>query len=407
MRILHTSDWHLGKRLDTLSRFDEQVAVMDEIVRLADTHQVDAVLVAGDLFDTINPPIEATHLLYKTLKRLTHDGRRAVVAIAGNHDSPDRIEAPHPLAGECGIVLAGYPHSTVPALETDNGVRITRSLPGFVEITTPGCDHPLRLLLTPYANEMRLRTCLGVDDKEQALREVLRCHWLDMAQMHCDAHGVNVLMTHLFMIQQGAPLPEEPDDEKPILYVGGAQPVFTADVPQGVQYVALGHLHRRQTIDTAPCPVVYSGSPLAYSFSEANQDKYAMLVDVQPGAQAVVTPLPLTSGKRLLRQRFTSVDDAVTWLTDNQQVYVELTLVSDTYLTADDRKRLYAAHPHIVTLIPEVSHQALNPTGQRAAIDPAQSTDALFIDYFRSRNNGQEPNEQLMGLLREVLAQDE
>ena len=183
--------------------------------------------------------------------------------------------------------------------------------------------------------------------------------------------------------------------------------MFTADVPQGVQYVALGHLHRRQTIDTAPCPVVYSGSPLAYSFSEANQDKYAMLVDVQPGAQAVVTPLPLTSGKRLLRQRFTSVDDAVTWLTDNQQVYVELTLVSDTYLTADDRKRLYAAHPHIVTLIPEVSHRALNPTGQRAAIDPAQSTDALFIDYFRSRNNGQEPNEQLMGLLREVLAQDE
>ena len=98
MKILHTSDWHLGKRLEEFSRLEEQKAVMQEICEIAEREQADAVIVAGDLFDTFNPPTEAIDLLYKTLKRLTANGRRPVIAIAGNHDSPDRIEAPDPLA---------------------------------------------------------------------------------------------------------------------------------------------------------------------------------------------------------------------------------------------------------------------------------------------------------------------
>src|SRR5690554_7320792 len=103
MRLLHTGDWHLGKRLDDYSRLEEQQAVLEELIGLAEIHDVDAVLVAGDLFDTFNPPAEAVELFYKSLKKLSGDGRRPVIAIAGNHDSPDRIEAPDPLARECGI----------------------------------------------------------------------------------------------------------------------------------------------------------------------------------------------------------------------------------------------------------------------------------------------------------------
>jgi exonuclease SbcD len=404
MRILHTSDWHLGKRLDTFSRIEEQIAVMDEICQLADAHQADAVVVAGDLFDTINPPIEATQLLYKTLKRLAADGRRAVIAIAGNHDSPERIEAPDPLARECGILFAGYPNSEVLPIQLDEGIKVTRSQPGFIELQLPACDAPLRMLLTPYANETRLRTFLGNDNRENALREVLRLSWQSHADKYCDAQGVNLLMTHLFMIREGAPMPEESDDEKTILYVGGAQPIFTSDVPTAIQYVALGHLHRQQTIDNNPCPVVYSGSPLAYSFSEAEQNKYAMLVDVEPGQPAIVTPLPLTSGMKLMRKRFGAVDDAVEWLTAHQQVYVELTLVSDTYLTAEERKRLNDAHCHIVTLIPEVKNTGIDAEGHTASIDPTQSIESLFIDYFKSRNKGQEPNERLINLLKETTS---
>ena len=94
MRILHTADWHLGKKLDYYSRMAEQKEVMmEEICQVADRENVDLVIVAGDLYNTFNPPVEATELLYGTLKRLSKDGKRPVIALAGNHDSPDRIDS--------------------------------------------------------------------------------------------------------------------------------------------------------------------------------------------------------------------------------------------------------------------------------------------------------------------------
>ena len=109
MKILHTSDWHLGKRLDDFSRIGDQEAVLEEICALAQQEEADAIVIAGDLYDTFNPPAEAIELFYKTVKRLSANGQRAVIAIAGNHDSPERIEAPDPLARACGILFAGFP----------------------------------------------------------------------------------------------------------------------------------------------------------------------------------------------------------------------------------------------------------------------------------------------------------
>src|SRR5512133_365919 len=114
MKLLHTSDWHLGKYLNNFSRHEEQQEVLEEICEIAERENVNAVLIAGDLFDTYNPPTESVELFYRILKRLSANGTRAVIAIAGNHDSPERIEAPDPLARECGIIFAGYPNSRVP-----------------------------------------------------------------------------------------------------------------------------------------------------------------------------------------------------------------------------------------------------------------------------------------------------
>src|SRR5690554_4997021 len=164
MKILHTADWHLGKRLDDFSRLEEQRAVLEEIVDIAEREAVDAVVVAGDLYDSFNPSTEAIELFYKTLKRLADDGKRPVIAIAGNHDSPDRVEAPDPLARECGILFAGYPHSTPVPFTLDSGLRLTKADEGFMELQLPHNDAPLRVLLTPYANEFRLKTYLGHEE---------------------------------------------------------------------------------------------------------------------------------------------------------------------------------------------------------------------------------------------------
>jgi len=405
MKLLHTSDWHLGKRLEDFSRIEEQQAVLQEICEIADREMVDAVLVAGDLFDTFNPPTEAVDLFYRTLKRLTNNGKRPVIAIAGNHDSPDRIEAPDPLARECGIIFAGYPNSVVPSFELESGLKVIRSEEGFLELQLPGSHIPLRLLLTPYANEFRLKIYLGQENSEEELRTVLQEKWQELASKYCDENGVNVLITHLFVMKKGGVMPEEPAEEKPILHVGGAQVIYSENIPVQIQYTALGHLHRMNRVDSSPYPVYYSGSPLSYSFAEANQKKFIIVINAESGKDPEVHEIELTKGRKLLRKRAEGMEDALNWLTENQDTLVELTMVTDTYLTAQERKQLSAVHQGIVAIIPEVKCATGLLSGKKS-IDLTKKMEELFTDYFRHKNKGQEPNEEIMMLFAEILAEE-
>ncbi|OFY86678.1 MAG: exonuclease sbcCD subunit D [Bacteroidetes bacterium RIFCSPLOWO2_12_FULL_35_15] len=405
MKILHTADWHLGKRLESFSRFQEQIEVLTEICEITERENIDAVIISGDLFDTFSPPTESIELFYKTLKRLANDGKRAVIAIAGNHDSPERIEAPDPLARECGIIFAGFPNTKVVPFKLEGGINVSKSDEGFIEIYLPNISFPLRVLLTPYANEYRLKTFLGIEDPEAELRNVLSARWQEIATKYCDEKGVNILAAHLYMMKKDGVAPEEPEEEKPIS-IGGAQVIYTENIPKQVQYVALGHLHRKQLIDNIPCPIFYSSSPLAYSFSEANQEKYVIKIDMEPGKPAKYQELLLSKGRKLLRNEFNNIDTAVTWLLENQEALIELTIVSDTFLTADERKRLYNAHSGIINIIPVVTN-ASSSDDNITNIDITKGIDELFVDYFKYRNGGQTPNDRITKLFKEVLATEE
>ena len=403
MKILHTADWHLGKRLNEFSRIEEQREVLDEICCLAEEQAVDAVLIAGDLYDTFSPSNEAIELFYKTLHRLAAGGKRAVVGIAGNHDSPDRIDAPDPLARACGIILTGRPKATVKECRLESGLEVLKSEPGFIELKLPNCPYPLRLILTPYANEATMRQHLGDEDKEEELRQTLQKHWQELADAYCDDNGVNMLMAHLYFMEKGGATPEEDmEGEKPILHMGGAQAIYTENIPQQIQYGALGHLHRYQVVSKNPCPVVYSSSPIAYSFSEAHQPKFVMLIEAEPGQAVTITPIRLQKGRTLVRKEFSEMDAALQWLQENPNTFVELTLVSDTYIDAPTKKAFLKAHDGIVSIIPKITGEKEAATPQEKKINLQQSREALFRDYFRQRK-GQEPNEDLMALFREVI----
>lgn len=406
MKILHTSDWHLGKYLNYFSRHKEQEEVLQEICEIADREQVNAILIAGDLFDTYNPPSYSVELFYKTLKRLSNNGSRAVIAIAGNHDSPDRIEAPDPIARECGIIFVGYPNSLVPCISIDSGMTIEQAAEGFFSIKIPGVDKPLRIISTPYANEYRLKKFLGTENPEDELRVLLKEKWKQIADRYCDNKGVNVMISHLLFASKEGIIPEEPEDERSILHIGGAQVIYAEDIPSQIQYTALGHLHAMQTITCNPAPVVYSGSPLAYSFSEANQNKYVQIVEVYPGKDAKVSSVELKKGKRLLRKRAESIEEALMWLNDNRDALIELTMVTNNYLTVDDRRRLAEAHEGIVSLIPEIlNHESFNAANEKK-VDLTKDMESLFVDYF-VHSKCQTPNTEILALFREVLAQDE
>ena len=398
MKILHTADWHLGKRLDRFSRLEEQVLVMNEIIEIANEQHVNLVLIAGDLFDNFNPGVEATELFYKTLKRLSLNGKRPVVAISGNHDSPNLIDAPDPLARECGIILIGHPKAEVSPFEVE-GFTIINSAPGYIEIQMKNQDFPVRILHTPYANEVRLKEYFG-QNKEEGLNNVLAENWKNLADKYCDENGVNLLMAHLYMNKKGAPLLEEPEGEKPIK-IGNADLIYSDIIPAQIQYTALGHLHGCRNIGTEDKPVVYASSPLCYSFSEAGQTKYVSIIDAQPNQKVAFERIPLQNGKSLARKTFNNVETAVEWLTENQNSLVELTLESETFLTAEERKRIYQTHHGIVHLIPKVRNQEFNENELRT-VNLNQDIQSLFKDYFKSKNNGQEANEDLIDMFNEI-----
>ena len=398
MKILHTADWHLGKRLDRFSRLEEQVSVMNKIVEIADEQKVDIVIVAGDLFDNFNPSVDAVELFYKTLKRLSNNGKRPIIAIAGNHDSPNLIDAPDPLARECGIILIGHPHAKVQEFELEN-FKVLNSQEGFLELKLNQFEYPIRVIHTAYANEVRLKQYFG-EEKEKALNDTLAAHWKSIAEEFCDEKGVNILTTHLYMNKRGALLLEEPEGEKPIK-IGNADMVYSDAIPNQIQYTALGHLHGFRNIGTEEKPVVYSSSPLCYSFSEAGQTKYVSVIDAKPKDKVSFEKIELKAGRQLVRKSFDNVDETVAWLTHNPNTLVELSIESDSYLKAGDRKRIFQSHDGIIYLIPKVKNFE-NQKTDIVEIDITKDLEPLFVDYFKSRNANQEPNEDLVDLFKEI-----
>ena len=278
MRILHTADWHLGKTLEGRSRLPEQEQFLDELCEIVDQEKVDVIIMAGDAFDTVNPPASAEQLFYETLARLADKGKRQVIVIAGNHDNPDRLTAATPLAREQGITLLGSP--------TTAGVSQYIS----------SCGQQLNIAALPYPSESRLKELLEESWSEELLRAQydlrIRALFGDLTRCFSD-RAVNIAMSHIF-VAGGDPS----DSERPI-EVGGAYTVSPASLPSNAQYVALGHLHRPQTMTKANTIARYSGSPIAYSFSEAGYAKSVSLVEIHPGQPAQLNELHLRSGKPL------------------------------------------------------------------------------------------------------------
>jgi len=402
MKILHTADWHLGKKLDRFSRIEEQRAVMGEIVQIADAQKVDMVIIAGDLFDNFTPNTDAIELFYKTVKQLSLGGRRPVVAISGNHDAPKLIDAPDPLARECGIFLIGQPLALVTPIETQD-FKITHSSAGFIELQLASFPYPLRIIHTAYANEPRLREELE-GDKQLAINQFLSDKWKALAQEYCDSKGVNILTAHLFMNPKNGELLEEPEGERPIR-IGNADMIYTNAIPLQMQYTALGHLHGFKNIGSEEKPIVYASSPLCYSFSEAGEQKYVAIIEAEPNKAAHLSKIPLTQGKPLVRKQFTSIEAATSWLKENPNTWVELTLELKEYLRAEDRKRLYNTHEGIVFLIPKLLLDTEhNPSAELSLQDiNFENITPLFESYFKYKNGGIAPNQEILNLFNEAI----
>src|SRR5579875_3483843 len=303
MRILHTADWHFGKTLEGRDRIPEQRQFVDELIALCADERVDLVLMAGDVYQTVNPSADAEALFYRALDGLSAGGTRGVVVISGNHDNAERIAAARPLADKLGITLLGLPKDVLSPTSAPAGqARRVRAGMGFVELEIPGCTERAVIAAVPYPSESRLNEVLAstLDERElQANYNQRIGSWFASLASQFRPDTVKLAMSHVY-VRGGL----ESDSEVQI-QIGGAYAVEPDVFPTTAQYVALGHLHRPQAVAGARVPMRYSGSPLAYSFSEAGQTKSVVIIDALPGQPIVCREVPLTSGKPLVRWKAT------------------------------------------------------------------------------------------------------
>ena len=383
MRILHTSDWHLGRSLEQISRIEEQKEFIDFLVKTVEEQRIDLVLIAGDIFDTYNPSAAAEELFYEAVEKLNGKGRRAVVVIAGNHDNPERLCAASPLAYKNGIILLGYPGSDSGEYKTGSDIRIVASGAGWFELVVPECERHAVILTLPYPSESRLEELLSPEADESALQ----CAYSDKIgsllserALHFRDDTVNLITAHLFMLGG-----KESDSER-TLQVGGALTVDPGVLPANTHYAALGHLHRPQQMRQAACPAYYSGSPLAYSFSETEHSKAVYIVDAEPGKETGVTPVYLCCGKPL--RRWTAEEgygQALKWCEEERDpnTWVDLEIMTDRVLTTEELKRLRGLHPGILNIRPVL----LQDTEEVQDFHNRENKriDELFMDYYKSR----------------------
>jgi exonuclease SbcD len=286
MKVLHTSDWHVGKTLRGRDRSDEFEAVLGEIGDVARREDVDLVLVVGDLFDTAAPTAEAERIVYRALLDLADGGERPVVIVGGNHDNQRRLGAVRPLLD------LGSIHVQPGLAAADRG--------GVLELEAGG--DPVRVALLPFLSQrwiVKADDLMALDaDQHQGQFKARMAAVVENLTAGFDADAVNLVAAHL-MVDGGT--------------MGGgersAHTIFEYSVPSTIfpvtcSYVALGHLHRPQAVP-GPCPIRYSGSPLQLDFGETADHKTVTVVEVTAGRPASIREVPLTAGRRLRTLRGT------------------------------------------------------------------------------------------------------
>lgn len=416
MRILHTSDWHLGRTLEGRSRIPEQKEFINELSHILDTEDVDLVIIAGDIFDTYNPSAAAEELFFEALEKISSGGRRGVVVIAGNHDSPERLRAAHPLACKQGIFLLGVPGEDM-ALETTKEMveeiavskesqedmvyvpRLVDGGAGWMEIQIPNCEERVVIAALPYPSEKRLNEILTESMEERELQRAYSQRValaLQEGAKHFRRDTVNLAVSHLYVLG-GISSDSERD-----IQLGGAFVVEPSAIPKEAHYTALGHLHRFQRVSGTSSPCYYSGSPLCYSFSESNQQKQVLLVEVTSGEEAQVKAIPITSGKPMVLKRFSSYQEAYDWCRaeENQNAWLHIEIELQEALSNLQLEELNKVHQGIIyrrTILPGASLRD-EEEGKLQEISLEQQ-----FKRFVARETGAAPSQEIVNLFLALL----
>ncbi|MFC6087395.1 exonuclease SbcCD subunit D [Sphaerisporangium aureirubrum] len=363
MRLLHTSDWHLGRAFHRESLIDAQAAFVDHVIATVRSERVDAVVIAGDVYDRALPSVDAVELCGEALRRLADAGARTVL-ISGNHDSPRR------LGFGAGLIDASGVH-----LRTDPA-----------GVGRPVLIDGVAVYGIPYLEPDMVRVPWGLAERGHAAAIE---HAMGLIRADLAWRGTpSVVLAHAFVTGG-----EASDSERDIS-VGGV-PHVPLSAFAGVDYVALGHLHGRQRMTDS---VRYSGSPLAYSFSESDHVKGSWLVDLTPGALATTfVPAPVPRPLARLRGHLDDLLTSPHW-SPYEDHWLQITL-TDPIRPKSAMDRLRARYPHTLNLI--FAPEGATPTPRTPRLAGRPEID-VALDFIRDvRGEPADPAER--SLLRRAI----
>ena len=401
MRILHTGDWHLGKNLEGHSRLDEQEAFLEDFIKIVEDNEIDLVLIAGDVYDSSNPPARAEKLFYDTLKKLSKNGERITLVIAGNHDNPERLIAAGPLAMEHGIIMVGTP-KTIVGTGTYGKHEVVRSGEGFIELKIN--DEDAVILTVPYPSEKRLNEVLyrEMDEVEERaasygerIKELFNSLCINYRQ-----DTINLVVSHLFAMDS-----EEGGSERSI-QLGGSYIVSGDCFPEEAQYIALGHVHKPQVVPGTNKRARYSGSPLHYNKKEVSYTKKCFIVEVTAESEAKVEEITLPVYKAIEVWKCESIEAALERceLEKENNCYVYLEIETDRYIREDEIKAMKNLKADILEILPKIKGQ----DEEEAELE--RLTEQSFEDIFKAfykKERGTEAQGEVLEVLMSLVGEEE
>lgn len=370
MKIMHLSDLHIGKRVNEYSMLQDQIYILKEILRIIDNEKVETVIIAGDVYDRSLPPNEALELFDEFLYQLSSRNVNVFV-ISGNHDSPERI-------------------SYGGRMMTENKIFLSPVYNGDVKPISLNDDYgEVNFYLLPFIRPADIRRYFPDENIENYTDAVK----VAIDNMNVDFSERNILVTHQFVT--GAELSESED-----IIVGGTDNV-SGEVFDGFDYVALGHIHREQTVGKDN--IRYCGTPLKYSFSEAKHIKSVTILDFNDKGNIEYSQIPLTPFRdmREIRGTYYELTLKSSYESTNTEDYLHITLTDEEDIP-DAIGKLRSIYPNIMKL--DYDNLRTRGSGTVDAIENIESKSPfeLFADLFKQQNN-QDMSEEQEEIMRNLI----
>lgn len=397
MKIIHTSDWHIGKIVNEFSMIDDQKYILDKLLELIDKEEPTVLIIAGDIYDRSIPPVEAVELLNETLSTLVIDKKIKVLAISGNHDSGERLNFASKILEKSGLYIAG----------SDEEV--------YRHVVVQDDTQKVNFYLVPYKDPALIKKLL--ENKEIRSHNDAMEAIINIIKENLNKDEINILVGHGYMTTKREEALECEDkyeeaaleiseSERP-LSIGGTD-LIDAKLFDDFDYVALGHLHGRQKIGREE--MRYSGTLLKYSFSEVNHKKGVTLIEIKENKNIDIELKELTPLRdlRIVKGNLEEIIKEARTLENGKEDYIQAILTDDGELM-NPMEKLRSVYPNTMLITRERKREYNEDKTSAKGEYKSKSKLDLFKEFYQDLGNGEYTNEKetvLIETINSVLKQE-